>query len=283
MTVERPVTIGFGPTTIAVHTDDEALHALIAETFRWMPGHAAAGAAGAALRVRWDGAAWCCTEDGAPAEERRHSRRLALRWVRQRTLECIIAATPDLLWLHGAAAGLGAHALVLPGRRGQGKSSLVTALRAHGARFLTDDMLPLDPAAWCVRPFPRTPEVRRDPGAEQPASWLLGVEKVVVDAGGWLAATPLPIGAVLLPAATRGAATALEPVRASEAVLALAEGCWNYADHGARAAAALARLVREVPAARLIFSDADDAAAVASDWFARVRPAPASPPPPSAV
>lgn len=268
MTAAEAVAVGFGSVTIVVRTADAELRREVEATFRLMPG---SGVPVATLDVARAGDVWVCTEVGADAGESRSSRRHALRWIRQRALERIVGATRELLWLHGAAAGFDGRALILPGRRGRGKSSLVTALRHHGATFLTDDMLPFDPVAWRVLPFPRTPEVRPDPGLEQPASWLLDVPKTSVDASDWLAPGPLPIGAMLLPLATRGAATVLEPVRASDTLVVLAEGCWNYDAHGPGAAALLARLVREVPAARLVFSDAADAAAHAAAWFASVR------------
>jgi hypothetical protein len=189
-----------------------------------------------------------------------------LRWARYQAIEQIILARSDLLWLHGAVAGWHGRAVVMPGPRGRGKSTLVTTICARGWSFLTDDILPVDPAALRVLPFPQVPAVRPDPGQDLPESWLRQAAKSEVRVDDWTVTNPLPIGAIVLPEARRSGGASLTPCSSAEAVLELASGCWNFAEHGERAVAVLARLVAGRPTFRLAFRDPDQAAELIARW-----------------
>jgi hypothetical protein len=190
----------------------------------------------------------------------------AVRWVRYQAIEQLILARPDLLWLHGAVAGWRGRAVLMPGPRGRGKSTLVTQLCQRGWTFLTDDIVPVDPASLEVRPFPQLPAVRPNPGRELPETWLRDAEKAEVAVDDRVGAEPLPVGVLVLPAARRSGNTELRPCSPAEAVLELARGCWNFAEHGERAVAILARLGANLPAFRMAFRDADRAADLIGAW-----------------
>lgn len=265
--VGETLAVAFGATEVAVRSNDAELVASLRDTFRLMLG-AGRTPPVAQLTIRAEGGAFR-VESASAAATSRPSRRSAIRWARQQVLEAMIAAHPTLLWLHAAVAGWEGKAIMIPGVRGRGKSTLVTALCARGATFLTDDILPLDPATLRVIPFPRIPEVREDPGEEKPAAWLLDVTKTEIPIDDRVERAPLPVGAIVLPHARRTGTVALEAVTPAQALVAIAEGCWNFADHGTAAAAALSRLVSDARLARLTFDSGPDAAAMLLDWIAR--------------
>jgi hypothetical protein len=149
---------------------------------------------------------------------------------------------------------------------------LVTELCGRGWTFLTDDILPLDPVGLRVLPFPQTPAFRPDPGRELPDDWLTHVAKTEVSVDDRVGRDPLPVGAVVLPVARRSGAPQLEPWSAAEAVLEMAHGCWNFARHGERAIAVMARLTAGVPVLRLTFARGGHAAEVLARWAAETWP-----------
>src|SRR5262249_29657438 len=74
-------------------------------------------------------------------------------------------AQPDV-FVHAGVVSIGGQAIVLPGRSGAGKTTLVRALVAAGARYYSDEYAVLD-ALGRVHPYARRPSVRTPRGAEQ--------------------------------------------------------------------------------------------------------------------
>jgi len=269
-----PVLVSFGGHDVAIRSNDPALLASLRTTFRHMLGAGAAEPVAEIVIHEADGRYRGNGPVPPPAEHA--TLRGAIRWARYQTLEAIIGSHPGLLWLHGAVAGLRGRALMLPGRRGRGKSTIVTELCRRGWTFLTDDILPLDPATLRVLPFPRVPEVRANPGREMPEAWLLEVDKAEIALDDRLERHPLPVGAIVLPVAARAGGVTLEVCTPGEAILEIAEGCWNFGAHGERAVALLSALVPGVPTRRLTFHDGREAAERLSAWAAEYWP-PAGP------
>jgi hypothetical protein len=264
------VRVAFGAHEVAIRSNDPAVLDSLRATFRYMLG-AGDAAPVAEVVIRNEGGRYRGTGP-VPPEAERATPRGAVRWARYQTLEALIGAHPEILWLHGAAAGWRGRALMLPGRRGRGKSTMVAALCRRGWTFLTDDILPLDPATLRVLPFPRVPEVRDDPGVEMPASWLLEVVKAEIPMDDRLERAPLPVAGIVLPGAARAGGVRLAPCTPAEAVIEIARGCWNFAEHGARAVATLSRLLSAVPTMRLTFDSATEAAARVGAWAAETWP-----------
>ncbi|MCE9601451.1 MAG: hypothetical protein K8S21_04445 [Gemmatimonadetes bacterium] len=256
-----------------IRSDHDEITRSLGSTFRHMLGVQGAESV-LEIDIRQEGARFICRDSSGQGVERADER-AALRWARQRVLEAMIAARPDLLWLHGAAAGWQGGAVLVAGQRGRGKSTIVTALCDRGASFLSDDILPVDPERLEVIPFPRVPEVRPDPGEEKPASWLLEVAKKEIAVDDRIEGSTLPLRAILLPAAHRGTGLTFERCAPSEALVEIAAGTWNFADHGVRAARALSRLVSAVPVMRIGFRDPAEAAEAIVQWL--VRPAESAP------
>src|SRR5437588_5970379 len=89
-----------------------------------------------------------------------------LRHVRFSVIQALIGARSDLIWFHAGAATFRGRAMVLPGARGRGKSTLVTGLCARGWAYLSDDIVPVSPSSSYVVSFPVTPTRREFPGQE---------------------------------------------------------------------------------------------------------------------
>ena len=258
------VWVRFDRHQVAVHSDAPEFLASLQASFAHMIGDgggepvARIEVTRAGQRYRGVGPAGAWGGDG--------TRDAALRWARYQAIERLILARPDLLWLHGAVAGWRGRAVVMPGPRGRGKSTLVTRICARGWSFLTDDILPIDPPTLRVLPFPQVPAVRPDPGRDLPEVWLRDAAKSEVRVDDRVASAPLPVGAIVLPEARRGGSAQLQPCSSAEAVLELARGCWNFAEHGERAVAVLARLVAGRPTFRLAFHHAEPAADLIVRW-----------------
>jgi hypothetical protein len=256
--------VAFGGHEVELASNDAAVIDSLRGSFRHMGGTGSGRAP--IVELVSDGERFACrTPDGNVVM--RGSARDAIRWARQQVIEAMLPARPDLVWLHGAAAAHHGRAILLPGVRGSGKSTLVTALCRRGWGFISDDTLAYDPATFRVLPFPRVPEVREDPGEEMPEEWIREAPKTAFDVTPHLEQTALPVAAIAFPRAGRDVTvTSVEPCAPSAAVLALAEGCWNFAALGIAAPAALSGLVSSVPTLTIRFRDAEDAADHLAEW-----------------
>lgn len=265
------VRVRFGHHEVTVHSDAPEILASLRQSFAHMLG-SGTGEQLALIEVTRAGETYR-GQSPAATFSGDGTREAVLRWVRYQAIEQLIMARSDLLWLHGAVAGWRGRAVVMPGPRGRGKSTLVTRICALGWSFLTDDILPVDPATLRVLPFPQVPAVRPDPGRDLPEAWLREAAKSEVRVDDRVAPGPLPVGAIVLPEARRSGSAELRPCSSAEAVLELARGCWNFAEHGARAVAVLARLAAGRPTFRLGFRDAERAADLIGRWAETAWPA----------
>lgn len=256
--------IAFGAHRVIIRSDQPEVLEHLGRTFRWMRS-AAPGTLLAEIEVGRRDDRYVAQDPGR-AEATGMSAREIERWVQYRVIEHFIRARTDLLWLHAAAAGIEGRTVILPGRRGRGKSSLVAELWKRGWTFLTDDILPIDPRSQTALAFPQTPAVRNDPGRELSQEALGRVGKSEVPLSGRVADGPLPVAAIILPVATRAGTTTLEPCPYGEAALVLLEGCWNFADLGEQAVRQLSEMVPRVTTWRLTFHDPTHAADTMTEW-----------------
>jgi hypothetical protein len=100
----------------------------------------------------------------------------------------LMSHTPDLLWVHASAVARDDRAIVLPGRMGIGKSTLMMALLRAGAEFYSDDYLPVD-AGGRAHPYLAEPNWVDPETGRHPPQDLRGM-------GVRLGETPVPIGLV---------------------------------------------------------------------------------------
>jgi len=71
----------------------------------------------------------------------------------------------DLYFIHAAVVSRGGAALVFAAPSGSGKSTLAWALLAHGFRYLSDELAPIDLDSMCVHAYPHAIHLKRPPPA----------------------------------------------------------------------------------------------------------------------
>lgn len=171
----------------------------------------------------------------------------------------MMLASPESLFLHSSAVERAGVAVLLPGTQDAGKTTTAAGLARDGFRYLTDEVVVLDPTSLVVRPFAKPLSV--DPGswdvladlrpagddAFSSVQWQVPAHAFGQDA---VAPASQP-GLVIFPRYEAGAATALAPVTPAEALMELASHCLNLFDHGPRGLAALAGVVTRCRSYRL--------------------------------
>ncbi len=86
----------------------------------------------------------------------------AVAWLRGQIDEAMARRATEEMFVHAGVVGWRGRAILLPGRSGTGKTSLVAALVDKGAVYYSDDFAPIA-ADGRVCSYARTPSVRRDP------------------------------------------------------------------------------------------------------------------------
>ena len=83
----------------------------------------------------------------------------AVAWLRREIDDAMAFRATSAVFVHAGVVGWRGRALLIPGRSGTGKSSLVTALVAAGADYYSDDYAPIDEDGL-VEPYARLPSLR---------------------------------------------------------------------------------------------------------------------------
>jgi hypothetical protein len=180
----------------------------------------------------------------------------ARRALRYHTTRAFLEARRERFWVHAAAARRRDRAVLVPGERGRGKSTLVTALARAGWQYLSDEAVPLDMAGDVATPFPVTPHVRVAPDPDLPPAAVAALERQDVELGeDMICREAVRITELVLVRYAPGPSATLDPASPGETALALLESCLNYQRHGARAVRYAADLAGRLPASRLTFGD----------------------------
>ncbi len=137
-------------------------------------------------------------------------------------------ARPEV-FVHAGVVAVGGRAILVPGRSGAGKTTLVRALVEAGATYYSDEYAVLDTAGR-VHPYPRRPSVRVRGGRKErhPVPRVRG-------------RTPVPVGLIVHTRYRKGARWELAPLSAGECVLALLANTVPARDRPGEVLAALAR------------------------------------------
>jgi hypothetical protein len=159
-----------------------------------------------------------------------------------------------VLVFHASACARDGMAVVVAGRSGSGKSSLLVALLEAGWQTVSEDLCAVElrgDGAWV---WPGPPWVRRVPGAAGPEGSRIRFEardKTAWDLSEHMVDGPRPVAAMVLLDAPGGSAVQCTPMDAAEAIGHLAHHAVWLGDPLARAAALFkpcAQLARAVPA-----------------------------------
>ena len=173
-----------------------------------------------------------------------------------------VAAQPDLIWLHAAAAAKDAVAILLVGPAGAGKSTLLVQLIERGWRLVADDAVALRPNRLEALPLPFSPEVRAAPrGLEEEWPAFLAQPKVLATiAPDCVASRPVAVSAIVFPEyAGDVTGPLITPLSVVSATQALATQTLTT-PHRTTTIADLFRLAEQVPSYRLRYADSSAAA-----------------------
>jgi HprK-related kinase A len=177
------------------------------------------------------------------------------------------------LLLHASAVERDGRALLMTGHSGSGKSTLAALLSRRGWRLMGDEFALIDPETGLAHAFPRlvslknaaidvvraaVPEARFGPLlAETPKG---AIRHLVPDAGA-VAAMDAPARPALLLFPSYGHAAAVRGVPESEVFVRLTQASTNYVALDERGFAALAGLVKGIPARAIDYPDTESAIA----------------------
>jgi len=195
-----------------------------------------------------------------------------LRHLYREVVRRFIERNTELVWLHAGCAGSGDHAVILPGAWGRGKSTLVLELYKSGWQFLSDDIVPIDPATGRAIPFPGMPQVRASDGKALSRNQISGLSKsaAAIDPAR-VAPGAQPVSAIVFPHFLPEAETQFVTMSPAQAVGELLENCLSFQNNTDATIETLCALVENLPAYRLHFSDACEAAEMIVRLQASVR------------
>lgn len=187
-------------------------------------------------------------------------------------LGAIDAAEGNLLLHAGAVCGPGGEVAVICGPSGSGKSTLTARLVESGLTYLTDEVTCIDPDTLLITPL-RKP-VSLKPGSHRAfahledgfdsAAWRFTDELWLIPAtqlgGAPLPALPLLPQVLVFPTFVADERLTLEPLSAGEAALRVGANSSRLRGVRGGPLPALARLVEQAPAYRIVYSDLPAAA-----------------------
>lgn len=167
------------------------------------------------------------------------------------------------VFLHASVASLDGRALIMPGRSGAGKTTLVTALALAGWTYLSDEVAAIGPNGAVVRPYPRPMALEEGAWTILPqaaACWPAGVPRLVPDL--WLVlpsslgsgerAAPAVPAAVVFPEVVPGRPLSLQPLHRAEALERVLGQMLNARAAGREGFGRLAALLRRTTCHRLV-------------------------------
>jgi hypothetical protein len=181
-----------------------------------------------------------------------------------------INTSHDVLAVHAGAVAFAGAGAVLPAPSGSGKSTTAAALVQGGCQYLSDEAALLDLDSGELRPFARSlclsvhslaALAPLERGLPVPVDWGDGVEHHVAprqlrDA---CIGDSVPLRAVFVPRFAPGAMTSCEPISRASAMVTVIRNAFNFASFAPSGLHALAKVMEDVEAFRVTFSDLGEA------------------------
>jgi len=173
----------------------------------------------------------------------------------------LIRSHPKYLWFHSGAVTDSEKAVMFLGNWGSGKSTLVTSLCDLGWKFLSDDIVPVDPVTGWAYPFPRSPRVRKNLGIPLASKSVQMLPKIdITVTSRKIYRQSVSIGAFVFPMYNFEGKTCVKPISPGKAALKMIQNCLNFSTHGSNAVGRVIGLLKRVPAYRLFYQDGPSAA-----------------------
>jgi hypothetical protein len=167
-------------------------------------------------------------------------------------LELAVAElAPRRLFVHAGVVGWRGRAIVIPGRSHSGKSSLVAALLARGASYLSDEFAVVD-GRGRVHPYPRRLRLRN--------TGTGGVAASLGELGARTEQRPLPVGLVVVARYAAGSHWRPRELSPGRAVLELLANSVTARKRPEQAMAALERVALRARTLKGSRGEAEDAA-----------------------
>lgn len=180
----------------------------------------------------------------------------------------LFEAQPNFIWLHAGAVATGNGAVVLGGKYGSGKSTVIVNLYRRGWTYLSDDIIPLDPVTGSVRPFPLTPMYRVNDGEYVTEEKITDLKRIWVDLDpDTVGREPARVCGFVFPRYDLSVDAQMERLQPGEAVVELIQHCINFKYHGGEAVRGLSTLIDGRKIFRLLYSDGEAAARLVEDEF----------------
>ena len=177
--------------------------------------------------------------------------------------------------MHAGSVSIGDAGVLIPGSSRAGKSSLTMSLLLRGARYFSDEVGVVNTDSFELMAFPKPLSSRVPNLFPEVTSWFgPSEEEVAAEVDGWTPvwfthaddirpgsiSDPVRISHIYFPEPGDGSNPALEPISKSEAMKRLLRHTVNFEIVGSKAFHALAGIVREARAYRLMRNGIDSTA-----------------------
>jgi hypothetical protein len=199
---------------------------------------------------------------------------LAARALFHGVVKLLMAARPDLLWIHAGAACHDGRALLFSAGSGQGKSTLVAELLARGWTYLSDEIAPVDPMTGRVFPFPVAPHRRVSHGRDLLPADVQQLSKIRVDVTAeMIASGAVPLEQIyFLCYQPRAAGVELTGCSPGQSVVDMLRHSLSVSESRDAEIRALCELVKHVSSAHMRYAHAEAAAAYIVRTHQQERP-----------
>lgn len=252
--------IEFDGGQLTVLTELQEVRAFLTQAFRAMLVPAATKSAGTLHLYRIDGG-YALRGDRTKPLDFSTGVESIFHYLRHEIHIQFVRARPDLLWLHAGAVADDGGSIVIPGRSGEGKSTLVALLCERGWHFLSDDVAPVRMDTDEVVPYPQSPLRRMPPTDETSFDGIGRLQREAVsippDA---IRRAAVPLKAIVFPFFHQGREADFVRLPEGSAALELLRNCTSFSDQKEVAVARASMLARAVPAYRLSYGAASEAA-----------------------